>query len=144
MIGSGIPFVRHLDRVRVPQLVRREPAPHSGLAREPSKLTSGGGRGPSTAAGRAGEDAEERADRQPHAMLGPASDMLSTPIVHADHPSLSALADANQHGPGLRVQIGLGQRKRLADSQARMPQDRDQTASPVRVWVPVPLGASRG
>jgi hypothetical protein len=68
------PFVRHLDRMSVPELVRREPAPDASLTSEPSKLTSRGGRGPSTAAGTAGEDAEQRADRQPHAMLGPAAD----------------------------------------------------------------------
>jgi hypothetical protein len=35
------PFVRHLYRVRVPELVRREPASHTGL-REPPKLTPDG------------------------------------------------------------------------------------------------------
>jgi hypothetical protein len=35
------PFVRHLDRVSMPQLVRREPPSHPGLHREPSQLTAG-------------------------------------------------------------------------------------------------------
>jgi hypothetical protein len=35
------PFVRRLDRVRMPQLVRREPPPHTSLHSEPAKLTTG-------------------------------------------------------------------------------------------------------
>jgi hypothetical protein len=38
------PLVCHLDRVRVPQLVRREPPSYTGLRSEPSKLTARGGR----------------------------------------------------------------------------------------------------
>jgi len=115
MIGSGIPSVRHLDCVRMSELVRREPAARPCLGREPAQLAAGGGRRPAAAAGWPGQDAEQRTDRQLHAVLGPTSDVLPPPIVHADHPSLAALADANQHGPGLRVQIGLGQRERFAD-----------------------------
>ena len=37
-------FVGHLDRVRMPQLVRREPPPHPGLCSEASQLGAGGGR----------------------------------------------------------------------------------------------------
>ena len=111
--------MRHLDCVRMSELVRREPAAHPRLGREPSKLTAGCGRRPSPAAGWPGQDAEQRTDRQLHAVLGPTSDVLPAPIVHADHPSLAALADANQHGPGLRVQVGLGQCERFADPQAR-------------------------
>jgi hypothetical protein len=42
--------VRHLDRVSVPQLVRREPPPHTGRGREPAELTPGSRR-PCSAAG---------------------------------------------------------------------------------------------
>src|ERR1700729_857674 len=34
------PFVRHLDRVRMTQLVRREPTPHSSLGSESAKLAA--------------------------------------------------------------------------------------------------------
>ena len=71
------------------------------------------------------------------------AEVLPPPVVHADHPSLPALAGPDQHRSGLRIQIGLGQRECLADPQPRAPQDRDQTTSPVRVWAG-PLGASRG
>ena len=33
------PFVRHLDRVGVPELVRREAPPHPSLGRQAAKLT---------------------------------------------------------------------------------------------------------
>jgi hypothetical protein len=36
------PFGRHLDRVGVPELVRREPPAHPGLGCQPAKLTAGG------------------------------------------------------------------------------------------------------
>lgn len=38
------PFVRHLDRMSMPQLVRRKPPPHPSLRGEPAKLTRRGGR----------------------------------------------------------------------------------------------------
>ena len=38
------PFVGHLDRVSVSELVRREPPAHPGLGGESAKLTAGGGR----------------------------------------------------------------------------------------------------
>jgi hypothetical protein len=38
------PFVRHLDRMSMPELVRRKPPPHPSLGREPAKLTTRGGR----------------------------------------------------------------------------------------------------
>ena len=36
------PFVGHLDRVSMPELVRREPPPHPCLRRESAKLTTRG------------------------------------------------------------------------------------------------------
>jgi hypothetical protein len=36
-------LMRHLDRVRVPQLVRREPSPHTGQSSEPAELTASRG-----------------------------------------------------------------------------------------------------
>lgn len=44
-------FVRHPDGMGMPELVRRETAPHTGLGGEPPKLTPGSGR-PSTPASR--------------------------------------------------------------------------------------------
>jgi hypothetical protein len=38
------PFVRHFDRVRVPELVRREPPAHASLRGQPPELAAGGRR----------------------------------------------------------------------------------------------------
>jgi hypothetical protein len=38
------PFVGHLDRVSMPELVRREPSPDPSLGGESAKLTTSGGR----------------------------------------------------------------------------------------------------
>ena len=38
------PLVRHLDRVSMPERVRRKSPPHPGLSRESPELTAGGGR----------------------------------------------------------------------------------------------------
>jgi len=73
------PFVRHLDRVRMPELVGRKPPAHPRLGRESAKLTTGGSRRPTPTAGGTGEDAERRADRELDAVLGPAGDVLLIP-----------------------------------------------------------------
>jgi len=38
------PFVGHLDRMSVPELVRSEPTPDAGLGSESAELTARGGR----------------------------------------------------------------------------------------------------
>ncbi len=55
---------RERDSVRVPQLMRSETATDPGLSGELAQLTTGGGRGPTPAAGWAVDDTEQRADRQ--------------------------------------------------------------------------------
>jgi hypothetical protein len=45
----------------------------------------------------------------------------------------AALPDADQHRSALRLQIGLCEGERFADTQPGAPQDRDQRTSPIRV-----------
>jgi hypothetical protein len=97
--------------------------------------TADRGRGATSSAGRASEDAEQRADRELDAVLGPVTDVLPAPIVHPDHPALPALAASDRHRPGPRVKIGLGERQHFTDPQAGAPQDRDQPADPVGMRV---------
>jgi hypothetical protein len=84
------PLVGHLDRVSMPQLVGCEPPPDTACAARrrssPRQLSP-----TNPATGRPDEDTEQRTNRQPDAVLGPASDVLPAPIVHPDHPSLPAL-----------------------------------------------------
>ena len=57
-------LVRHLDRVGVSELVRREAAPHAGRSGCVAKLGARGGGRPAPASRRADDDAEERPDWQ--------------------------------------------------------------------------------
>jgi len=51
------------ERVRVTELVRGEAPPNAGAGREPPELGAHGGACPRSSAGRAIDDAEQRADR---------------------------------------------------------------------------------
>jgi hypothetical protein len=62
-------LTRKLERVRVAQLVRGEPAPDPGADGESAELRADGCARPRSPAGRAVDDAEQRPDRQ----LGPRS-----------------------------------------------------------------------
>ena len=57
-------FVRLLDCVRVAQLMSRETSARAGDRRRPAQLGARGGRRPPAPARWAGDDAEQRADRQ--------------------------------------------------------------------------------
>jgi hypothetical protein len=70
------PLVCHLDRMRVSELVRREPTSHTGPYSEPSQLPSDGCCRPATAAGWPCQDAEQRTDREFDPVLGPAGDVI--------------------------------------------------------------------
>src|SRR5919109_246436 len=85
-------LTRKLERVRVAQLVRGEPAPDPGAD---------------------AESAELRADgcAQPRAQLFPA------PLVHPDLVATAALAVAHQQRPAPMVEVMLGERERLLDAQ---------------------------
>jgi len=61
--------------------------------------------------------------------------LLPGPAIHPDLAPLAALAVADQDWAATRVQIALGQRKRLADPQAGAPQHDDQTTQPGAVSI---------
>lgn len=65
------PFACHLDGVRVPQLVRREPATHPGRECEVMELGADTGWCERPAAGRSAQNTEQPADRQVAAELQP-------------------------------------------------------------------------
>jgi hypothetical protein len=86
------PLARHLNRVRVPQLMRREPATHSGGNRGVVKLFTDAGRRARPAACRPTHDAEQPSDRQGPTRLQPWFEVRPRPAVHADLAALVALA----------------------------------------------------
>ena len=127
------PLVGHLDRVHEPELVGRKAASHPGIRGQAAQLSACGGRRPATA------------------LVGPARMQNSGPIgswtrcsvqrATCSHPQSSIptirrvppFPGADQHRARLRVQIGFGERERLADPQPCPPEDRDQTAGAVGV-----------
>ena len=130
--GQRNPFVRHLDRVSMPQLVGCEPR-----------------RTPACAARRRSSPGAAVAD-QPRPRVGPARMQNSGPIgsrtrcsvqqATCSQPQSSIptilrfppLPARTSTDPGLRVEIGLGERQRLADPQPCAPQHRDQPARSIR------------
>jgi hypothetical protein len=69
-------LVGHLDRVRVPELMGREPAPDSRCDGGPAQLSARGRRLPVASGGRALDHAEQRADRELDAELLPWLELL--------------------------------------------------------------------
>ncbi len=58
----GYPLPGELHRVRMTQLMRREPPAHPGFSGELAQLHASGGRRPPPTAGGSIDDAEQRAD----------------------------------------------------------------------------------
>ena len=82
----------HLDGVRMPQLVGREPTPDSRVEREMAQLDPRGAIRPSPAAGRAVDHAEQCPDGQLGAVGCPGLDRGPCPGVDADLASAVVLA----------------------------------------------------
>jgi hypothetical protein len=70
-------------------------------------------------------DAEQRADRHALANLQPGLELLEAPVVHADLAAVTALSAGHQDRSAARVEIKLGQIKRLLDAQASAPEHDD-------------------
>ena len=77
-------FVRHLGRVRMLQLVRREPPADSGSGGSVMKLLARCRRLPVPPGGRAVDHAQERSDRQPPSRFKPWLELPPRPSIHAD------------------------------------------------------------
>ena len=70
------PFVGHLDRVRVAELMWREPTPDSRGGGGPAQLAARGRGLPVAPGGWAVDHAEQRADREPDAELLPGFELV--------------------------------------------------------------------
>ena len=72
-------LVSHLDRVRVAELMWREPTPDPRCGGGPAQLAARGRRLPVAPGGRAVDHAEQRADREPDAEPLPGLELLLIP-----------------------------------------------------------------
>ena len=121
-----------LDRVRVAQLMRREPATDPGLSSELAQLTTSSGRRPPPTAGGSVDHAEQRSDRERYAMGHPGRELLEAELVHPGLAALVAFAVTDQQRPSGRVDVGLVER---SDSLIRRPA-RDSTVINARMRRP--------
>ena len=124
-----------LERVRVAQLVRREPAPDACLGGEPAQLAAYPGAGPGPPAGGAVDDAEQRSDGQLGTRCEPRAQVLPAPLVHADFSALAALAVSDQQRTPPGVEVALCECERFVNAQAAAPEHNDHRAQPPAVTV---------
>ena len=115
------PLTGHLHGVSVPELMRREPAANPSGVGNATQLSADPSGGARPAAGRAAQDAEQRADRHGRAQFEPGIEVVPGPAVHPDLAAPAALPGANENSAALPVKIGLGQRERFADPQPGAP-----------------------
>ena len=99
------PFVQQLDSMSMPQLMRREAPPDSGLDRCPVKLEPSSGFRPAMATSRADDHAEQWADGQLRPLGEPRLERRPSPGVHANLAAAVVLAMPDQNRPAPRVQI---------------------------------------
>src|SRR5882672_2612984 len=101
------PFAGHLDRVHMPELVWREPAPHSGCCRGVMQLRADTCRRARPSSCRAAHHAEQSPDRQFPPELEPRLEVRPCPTVHPDLPPFIALAVADDERATAWVEVRL-------------------------------------
>jgi hypothetical protein len=114
-------FAGHFDGVRVPKLMWCQAAAHACPRGSVTKLRACGPRRPCAPAGRAGGDAEQRADLQLGARRQPWLELLPAPVVHADLSAATAPATAHEQRAAARVEICLPEREGFVDAQPCAP-----------------------
>jgi hypothetical protein len=87
-----------------------------------AQLFACGGLRPGAAAGRSGEDAEQRAGGKLDADGQPLLQLVPGPVVHADLAAAAALAAADEHCAAAGVEVSLGERERFVDAQPGAPE----------------------
>ena len=90
-------LVRHLDRMSVPQLMRREATPHARRSGGMVQLFARGRRLPAAACGRSVDHSQQRPDWELAADLEPRVELLPGPAVHPDLATLAAFATPDEH-----------------------------------------------
>jgi hypothetical protein len=115
-------LVRHLDRMSMPKLMRREPASHTRRVGGMVQLLARRGGLPTAASRRSVNYTQHRADRELATGLEPRIELLSRPPIHPDLTTLAALSAPDRDRAARPVQIALLQRERFTDSQAGAPE----------------------
>lgn len=123
-------FAGHLDGVCVPELMGREPAAYPGCLGGPAQLSAYAGGCAWSPSCRSAQDAEQRADWQRCAEDEPSLQLLPGPAVHSDLAAFAAFPATDEDRPTRVIEIGLDQRKSLADPQTGAPQHNDQAPQP--------------
>jgi hypothetical protein len=119
-------LVGHLDRVRVPQLVRREPPADAGWCCRVVELFACGGGFPAAAGGRSVDDAEQSSDGKLGSSLEPWLQLIPSPAVHPDLAAFAALPVPDEHGAAWAVKVRFGKVECLADPEPGAPQHHDE------------------
>src|ERR687885_2204738 len=130
MTISGTPSRAISTACRVTELIRREPTAHARPDGGLAQLGAGSARRPRTSAGRAGRDAQQRADRELEARGEPGLQLLPGPVVHADLAAAAALAAAHEQRAAPRVEVGFAERERFVDAEPGAPEHDDERPQP--------------
>jgi hypothetical protein len=115
-------LMSHLDRVRMPKLMWREPPSDACSRGGVVELLSGGGCFPTPAGGWAVEHAQKRADRELLAGLDPRVELIPCPTVHPYLATLAALPASDENCSASSVQIAFLNRERFADLEPSAPE----------------------
>ncbi len=126
-------LVSHFDRMRVPELVRRESAAYASRLGGSSQVLPRGGLLPMATSRRTVDDAQQLPDWQRRPDLEPRLELLPAPAVHPNLAATAALTSAHKNSAATWIQIGLGKSECFADPQSRSPKNYDQRAQPSAV-----------
>src|SRR3954463_11128686 len=109
MTLSGTPFARHLDRVRVTELMWGKATAYAGGDGEVTEGGAGSGWRPGPGGWRAVGETQEGPCGHLDTPMDPPRALPLAPATHADLAALPALAAADKHPAGRSVEIALGE-----------------------------------
>jgi hypothetical protein len=115
-------LMRHLDCVRMTELVRREPTSYPRRSGCVMQLLLRRRGLPTPAGGWPVDHAQQRSDRELAADLEPRAELFPGPAVHTDLAPLAAFPASDEHRAAAAVKIALLESERFADPQPRAPQ----------------------
>jgi hypothetical protein len=118
-------LMRHLDCVRMTELVRREPTSYPRRSGCVMQLLLRRRGLPTPAGGWPVDHAQQRSDRELAADLEPRAELVPCPAVHSNLAPLAAFSSPNEHRAPGAVKVTLLEGERFADPQPGAPQQDD-------------------